>query len=231
LSVNCYASYDGFKQLGDYVQKFHLRDLGKLPLDVSTVVHGNIGTVRAALKQIGIAPPDIINLPPELERFAGRVLWETTLGEIRKLENLPVFIKPLREGKAFTGHVVYKFHDLLETSALDDDYEVLAQSVLEFQSEWRVFALRGEVLGIGHYKGDPLLFPNAQRINEIIVAYENPIVAHSVDVGIDQNGETWLVELNDAYALGHYGLPSYRYAAMTRARWDEMCFFTPRSSG
>ncbi|HVF85599.1 MAG TPA: ATP-grasp domain-containing protein [Abditibacteriaceae bacterium] len=223
MSVNCYASYDGFTQLGDYVQKFHLRDLSKLPLDASTVVHGNIGTVRAALRQIGVAPPDIINLPRELETFAGRVLWESTLGEIRKLERVPVFIKPLREGKTFTGHVVYKFHDLLETSALDDDYAVLAQSVLNFQSEWRVFVLRGEVLGIGHYKGDPLLFPNAQRIEEVVAACQNPVVAYSVDVGLDEKGETWLVEMNDAYALGHYGLPSYRYAAMIRARWDEMC--------
>ncbi len=229
MNVNCFAAYDGFTLLGDYVQKFHLRDLDKLPLDAATIVHGNIGTVCAALRQIGIAPPAILNLPHELEAFAGRAVWESTLGEIRKLENLPVFIKPMREGKSFTGHVVYKFHDLLETSAFDDDYAVCAQGVLFFQSEWRIFILRGEVLGIGHYKGDPLLFPDAKRIAEIVAAYQDPLVAHSVDVGVDENGETYLVELNDAYALGHYGLPTYRYAAMIKARWDEMCLSVAQS--
>ena len=228
LSVNCYSSYDGFTLLGDYVQKFHLRDLSQLPLDASTVVHGNIGTVRTALRRIGVTPPEIINLPSELESFAGRDLWETTLGEIRKLENLPVFIKPLREGKTFTGHVVYTFCDLLETAALADDYAILAQGVLHFGSEWRVFVLKGEVLGIGNYKGNPLIFPDAKRIEAIIAAYENPIVAHSVDVGIDELGETYLIEMNDAYALGHYGLPSVAYASMIKARWDEMCATSTR---
>ena len=35
-------------------------------------------------------------------------------------------------------------------------------------------------------------------------------------------GKTLLVEVNDSYALGHYGLRTIPYARMIEARWEEM---------
>lgn len=78
-------------------------------------------------------------------------------------------------------------------------------------------------MGLRQYKGDPLLFPDPAVIRAIIDAYRAPFVAHSVNVGIDAQGRMLLVEMNDAYALGDYGLPSVTYAQMIEARWDEMC--------
>ena len=37
-----------------------------------------------------------------------------------------------------------------------------------------------------------------------------------------KDGRTLLVELNDAYSLGCYGLPSVSYAKLISARWSQL---------
>ena len=46
--------------------------------------------------------------------------------------------------------------------------------------------------------------------------------ACSMDVCCTRDGRTLLVELNDAYALGCYGLPKIAYAKFISARWSEL---------
>ncbi|MCC2669421.1 MAG: hypothetical protein K0Q72_1892 [Armatimonadetes bacterium] len=218
-----YASWHGFTALSYSVRKFAVPDLPDLDLSPATVVCGSVRTVRTALTRLGIPIPAELNIPPGTEPFLGRSVGRSTLGEVRKLQRVPLFVKPFDQGKIFTGHVVSGFGDLLQTVNLADDTPVLVQDPVEFRSEWRAFVLRCKVVGIGHYKGDPLLFPDPAVIQGLIAAYEDPFIAHSVDVGIDGQGRTQLVEMNDAYALGDYGLPSVTYARMIEARWDEMC--------
>ncbi len=222
LNANCYAAWDGFALRGFDVRLFTRADLPNLPLAPDTVVAGNIATVRAALRQIGAPLPPYLLLPRGGAPFLGRASWETTLGEVRTLAHVPVFIKPLSEGKTFTGHVVSAFRDLLETAVLPDDLPVLAQGVVEFVSEWRVFVTRGEVVGVGRYRGHPLRFPDANVIRAVVAAYNDPVAAYSVDIGVTASGDTLLIELNDGYSLGAYGLPPARYARLLEARWDEM---------
>lgn len=222
-STSCYAAWHGFTSLNYAVRKFSVEQLPELELSPETIVAGSIRAVRTALGRIGRPVPPDLNTPPGTEPFLGRGSWASTLGEIRKLKRVPVFVKPFDQGKIFVGHVIHGFGDLLKSVDFDDDTPVLAQDAVEFQSEWRGFILRREVVGLRHYKGDPLLFPDPAVIHEILAAYEDPFVAHSLDVGIDRQRRTLLVEMNDAYALGDYGLPSITYARMIEARWDEMC--------
>lgn len=42
------------------------------------------------------------------------------------------------------------------------------------------------------------------------------------DICYTRDGRTLLVEFNDAYALGHYGLPSIQYAKLISARWAQL---------
>jgi len=46
--------------------------------------------------------------------------------------------------------------------------------------------------------------------------------AYCLDWGIDEKGRTLLVEMNDGYAMGHYGLNPALYARMLSARWYQM---------
>lgn len=222
-NTNAYAAWDGFVPRGYDVRLFTHADLPGLPLSKADVVHGTIPVVHQALTQIGASLPPYITVPVPLFPFVGRRIGETGLQTVQNLQDVPVFIKPLREGKGFTGHVVARFRDLLETAGLPGDYPVLAQSVVNGQSEWRVFVCDGQVLGIGNYKGNPLIFPDAASIQQMLDAYQDAPAGFSLDVGVDETGQTLVVEVNDGFALGSYGLPSRRYSRLIEARWDEMC--------
>lgn len=205
LNANGYVASEGFRAFGYDVRTFVSGEVEALLLSPKSVVVGHIGTLWRALEELG------------------RGEWATTLGEVRRLGRVPVFVKPLERGKAFSGHVVGAFRDLIETAAFPDDLPLLAQAVVAFNSEWRAFVLWSGVLGVGHYRGDPLRFPDAPEIRAMLDAYDAPPAGYALDVGVTGNGRTLLVELNDGYALGSYGLPPVEYARLLEARWDELC--------
>ncbi|WP_238996654.1 ATP-grasp domain-containing protein [Paenibacillus pinistramenti] len=45
---------------------------------------------------------------------------------------------------------------------------------------------------------------------------------YAVDIGLTDKGETLLIEVNDGYALGQYGLNTLDYAKLLSARWSEL---------
>jgi hypothetical protein len=226
---NCYAAYEGFHERGADVRLFvpvdHCTpDKSKLTLDLDgdALVHGTIPVVHAALRSLGVTPPAPLDYPESLSGFLGRRVWESTLGEVRDQKSWPVFAKPRHSGKAFTGQVVRAFRNLLSTSELPDDYPVWASEVVPFTSEWRVFVLQGEVQDVRPYGSGPYrTAPDPERIAAMIEAYADSPVAFALDVGV-ADGSTYLVEANDAYSLGTYGLEPMLYAKMIHARWAQM---------
>lgn len=47
-------------------------------------------------------------------------------------------------------------------------------------------------------------------------------MACSIDIGVTKDGRTLLIECNDAYSLGAYGLVDYKYAKLLSARWSQL---------
>ena len=47
-------------------------------------------------------------------------------------------------------------------------------------------------------------------------------MACAIDIGVTASKETILVECNDAYALGSYGLTDFKYAKFISARWSQI---------
>ena len=81
----------GFQELGIPTSRFDSKvQLESLPLDKSTLVCGGIGIVRHALELLGVPEPECIDYPPEIEKFYGRKIWQSTLGYVREndIENL-----------------------------------------------------------------------------------------------------------------------------------------------
>ncbi len=222
LSQNIFMAEQGFKSFGYELQSFHFDELSDLELSKEDVVVGFIGTVQKALLRLGVTAPLPIQPPEELKAFLKREQWKTTLGEIRRLERLPVFIKPLYGSKSFTGHVIYEFKDLIRSTSFPNDFEVMAQDALDIVSEWRVYVIKQEVKGIAHYNGSPLALPKANYIQETIAKYAQPPLAYGIDFAVTKTGETVLLEINDAYGIGNYGLADYHYARLLETRWDEL---------
>ncbi|QDU08372.1 ATP-grasp domain-containing protein [Gimesia aquarii] len=202
-------------------------DRGLLSYPDETIVAGGVGMVREAIKRANRSLPELLELPNCLKPWIGREYWTSTLEEVRqpfeKEEyTQPVHVKPLYEHKRFTGTVFREFRDLIPSAAVDGATEVLVQEVVEFVSEWRAYIFRGNIRRVANYLGDPLAFPNPVQMQAALEAFENRPVACSMDWGITSAGETLLVEVNDGYSLGNYGIDMHIYTAMIEARWREI---------
>lgn len=222
ITGNVYDAWVGFKNLGYDCVPFTYKQMDFLDISKETIVNGYIRSAQKAFNIIGCDTPNEVSIPDELVEFTNRKIWTSTLGEIR--ENEPnCFIKPLKGQKLFTGHVRDgNMGYLIQTAGLLDSTEVLCSEVVYFITEWRGFVLNKELVGLKHYKGDFATIPDSKTINEAINKYDSAPVAYSIDMGITIDGKTVLIEVNDAFALGSYGLDSDIYVSMIEARWDEI---------
>lgn len=227
-SEACYTAWRGFSHLGYPLDFFEWDDLTQkcLRLDRLTLVVGGTVAVHMALRQIGVAIPLPLNLPGPLLGFVGRNVWETTLGTIRRQFRVegtsPVFVKPLVETKSFAGYVVSGEPELQRVRHLDDDLAVQAADPVTLASEWRYFVHRSAVVGLACYKGEWSVVPDSDIVRQAVAAYSPCPVAYSLDFGVTPEGQTLLVEANDAFALGAYGLDAIVYALMLEDRWAEL---------
>jgi hypothetical protein len=62
-------------------------------------------------------------------------------------------------------------------------------------------------------------------VRDAVAAYQSSGVApagYGIDFGVLSTGETALVEVNEGYGLGSYGLDDAAYADLIIARWCEL---------
>lgn len=225
FSINYQVARKGFEYRGAEISIFQRHEFDDLELEKGDIVVAGISLTHKAFNKLGLSQPSLPAIPEALAPFAGRRTWQSTIGEVRKRVSGgdPVFFKPApSQPKLFTGLVVSRVSDLIATASLDDATPVDCSEVVSFQSEYRCFILKGEIIGVRPYKGDPLLFPESRVIREAVAAWADAPVAWALDVGVTTANKTLLVEVNDSYALGSYGLPPARYAAMIEARWAEL---------
>src|SRR6185436_17513354 len=101
------------------------------------------------------------------------------------------------------------------------DTPVFFSTPVNFVSEYRCYVLEGEIQGVKFYKGDWSKAPARDVLEAAVKAYR-PYRAYSIDFGVLDTGSTVVVEVNDAFALGCYGLHHHQYAKMIEARWEEL---------
>ncbi len=225
----CYTAWRGFKRKGVPIGFFQSAELksGAIPLSRDTLVVGGMVEVFQALKALGVQPPAPLNLPECLAEYRGRRIWTSTFGELhqqfRAGKGEPVFVKPLAASKAFTGYVIACLDDFEPTIHLPAHLRLQCSEVVEFASEWRYFVHKHRVVGVGFYSGDVFQHPDPAVVRAAIDRFgtEAP-VAYGIDFGVSAGGRTLLVEVNDAFALGCYGLGSVEYADMLEDRWEEV---------
>lgn len=219
-----YSAEDWYLQMGWECTPFiEIEDI-KDSLSFDDPVVGSIKNVLLALDFLKVRRPTSLEIPESLYPYVHRKIWHTTLGEVKQHEEKwPVFIKPLRQHKLFTGHVLRNFTDLFKSMAFEDSTEILASEPIDFDSEYRCFILNGEILDVRRYTGSLEWYPDLSKVRKMIASFREAPVAYSIDVGSANGGQTVLVECNDAYALGSYGLAGHLQTKMITARWHEMC--------
>ena len=217
----CATAQRGFTELGIECVPFSSNDVLDQGRREDVVVGGLLVTGHA-LSMRGVKPPSI-DYPKALYRFLGRRVWATTVGKI-KAADLPLFVKPLEE-KELPGTVARDMTDLGDYLARGEGYPVLCSEPVRFVSEKRFFIRYGELADVRHYRGDPSVQCDDAVVNDIIEAYAadpNEPAGCSIDLGVTDDGRTLLVEVNDGYALGCYGVDCVAYALLLAARWAEL---------
>jgi len=216
---DCEIALKGFNKLG--VECILFKSNEELDeRDPEDIVVGGMLMMGYAFDQAGIVP-EIIDYPDELTDYLGRTIKTITLKDLQKQE-LPVFIKPVEE-KTASGVVVNSLEDAedyFKTMALEA--EIYCSEVLNLVSEWRCFIRYREIIGVRHYNGDEKETCDKEIIKRAIRDYHNIPAACSLDFGVTEDGRTVLIEVNDGFAIGAYGLPDMEYAKFLEARWAEL---------
>ncbi len=218
--VNSYVAYLGFLEMGFEVDFFEgFRDWSND--EPENIVVGGLGSVRHKLRDLDI-PINEINYPSELNSYLGRKLWTSTINHVNsEVDSWPVFVKPI-EGKRFTGKAVYGTADLVGCGCSGEDFPVLCSEVVRFVSEYRCFVRYGQILDVRRYRGDWSIAPDRKVIEQAVRDYASAPAGYGIDFGVTDSGETLLVEVNEGYSLGSYGLQHNLYAQLLSARWAEL---------
>lgn len=185
-----------------------------------------IGSVESTVKFfnfLNIKIPEYIGYPKELSKYYNRNIELIFFKDLKN--DFPYFIKPAKEIKLFTGDIISNKNSI---NFLKDFYDVkndtllYKSNIIDIDSEYRCFVFKNELKGIQFYNGDFKLYPNIDIINNIIKDYKNPNVAYTLDVGINNKKDTFLIEINDMWAIGSYGFNSKLYTKMCVHRMREI---------
>lgn len=230
LNNNLYAAYEGFSKKAYDIKFYHLL---APTTNKDDIVCGRISAVKEAWRYLGVAAPAQLDYPESLTPFLKRTMRVSTVQEVHHemwaavyaREAKSLFIKPKVIGKLFTGHVINTENTKSFEKSLVGDMsaEVWVSDPLHFISEYRCFIHNNEIVGAKNYYGDFREHPDWMTVQLAVERFAPYApVAYSLDMGLSDLG-TVLVEVNDSFALGHYGLDSFKYANMMEARWDEVC--------
>jgi hypothetical protein len=209
---------------------FELSDLvGYETFDKDDIIIGSVEATKAFWNAVGIETPKYIGYPKSLDSFYGRNIKRTRFGKIT-VDDLPIFIKPAYDIKLFTGFVLEKgttLHNIgMYYSDVNPNTSVYTSEVVDIVSEYRCFVHKNKLVGIKHYAGDFTRFPDVFTIESMMQKYYNESpVSYTLDVGLVRDGnsfKTILVEINDFWAIGGYGLDGKTYVRMLIDRFQEI---------
>lgn len=178
---------------------------------------GSVEFMREVFNRVNIKDPRV-----PLNSDRNHVI--RTLKEIRQdvSNGVEWFVKPTQI-KLFTGLVV----DQLTISSLkdfDDALEVMIYDVFpsKILSEWRCYIHNNKIVDVRNYSGDLFSMIGYPFINSIINKYKDTFpIAYTIDVGVLKHDNV-VIEFNDMWAIGNYGISNDLYVRMLRDRYFEI---------
>lgn len=168
---------------------------------------------------------ELCDYPEVLQKYLGRKIWKDTINHINCNPELwNCFVKPVKH-KAFTGKVIREPKDLIGCGSSTENFEVICGDIVEFKREWRIFIWYDKIINIKPYMGDYHYVYSPETIDSIIrdfKTWEERPMGCSIDIGVISDNKTLLIEVNDGFALGTYGLGDIDYAKLMSARWAQI---------
>lgn len=220
-----------FERRGIPVELYTIKQIQRrrLPLSEDTFIAGDMDAMHGAMAQLEIPIPAPNDYPRSLAPFLHRRIWKSTLGEVARsvFEGFgpPVFVKPSARRKNFTGRVLGLPSGFTQIGAVSRRQKVWCSEVVSWISEFRIYVIDDEIVGVDHYAGDKAAHLDMRTVADALSAYrasgEAPS-AYGIDFGVLETGECALVEANDGYALGAYEIAAKPYTDLLIRRWQEL---------
>lgn len=189
---------------------------------------GSVEGTKRFFKFIGVETPKYLGYPSELNKFYNRNIKLGKISDLRN-ENLPIFIKPSNEIKMFTGFVLENKKTLdnitMYYNSVTEKTEIYMSEPIDIITEYRCFVSSGKIIEFKHYSGSCLHFIDVEKVFNMIEAYEKSgkqPICYTLDIGLTTDGKTVLIEINDFWAIGSYGLNGKDYVSMIIKRMEEI---------
>lgn len=153
-----------------------------------------------------------IEVPVELRtpEFLGRKYLM-----VNSIDDIPdgyMFIKKFDRLKEFTSlGIPTRYKDTLPEG------KYVVSDVIDIVSEYRVMVSNTVIVGVQHYDGDPLIFPNVGTLKMMVREYSKSTsrpLAYSLDIAVTENRETVVLEVHPFASLGTYGFDGDRLPRM-----------------
>lgn len=156
---------------------------------------------------------------------------QSTIKEFRERED-SFFIKPLQT-KLFSGMVV----DSMNISILDsypEETKILVSLPFESKilSEWRCYVRYNKIIDARNYSGDFKIIPDFKWAEKFLDPNDTSLhefnklkfypTSFTMDLGILENGHNVIIEYNDMWAIGNYGIDNSDYYKLLRERYFEI---------
>lgn len=224
-----------------YISVYPLRDRGYdvIPFDTddlegtllnknlskdNDIIIGCVESTTTFYEAMGIKVPSYLGYPSSLNEYLHREIYVKNFSDLWTYD-YPFFVKPYNDVKLFTGELIEnlkQLNSLQEWNEFDNDLQVFVSQPTNFLSEYRVFVHKGEVRGVKYYKGSFDYYIDMDIVCNMIEDFKNSPIAYTLDVGYTDEGETALVEVNDMWAIGSYGMKGVEYVRMVVDRHFEI---------
>lgn len=197
-------------------------DVDKISFDKETIVVGCVENTQKYFKKhlsIEIEPIEYHSI---LSDYMGR---KTELVNIKDIKP-PCFIKP-NKIKAFTGFVVTNnplYDNEISQSIYGYEGLVYMEEIINIVSEYRCYVKNGLLIGVKHYSGDDFISLNRTTVLHCVIEASRLLnqLTFTLDFGITKEGKTILIEANDAWSIGNYGLTPIKYFHFIKERWFQI---------
>jgi hypothetical protein len=179
---------------------------------------GSVEFMRKVFDRIGIYN---VRLPKNSNRESELI----TLGEAhqRAANGEKLFIKSY-DIKLFTGLILDGcIYSSLEN--LSDDTKVIAYPVFKKRllSEWRVYIDNNQIVDAKNYSGDFKIMLDFNYVENVLKENKKDFPrTYTIDIGIFEDNQNIVVEYNDMWAIGNYGVPNDIYLNALRNRYFEI---------
>ena len=187
---------DYFYELAEHIWDFDASDY--IPIGSVEFVHDFLERYHNVFN---VKP---INIPEELFNFEclKRQVYYQYGTELNQTDH-KLFVKSCDKVKGFAG--VIKPNEINLTLG-----NYLVSEVIDIDSEWRAFVYNRELVGLQNYSGDFMMWPNTDSILRMIHLYNDCPPAYTLDIGINREVGTFLIEVHNFYSCGLYGFADNR---------------------